>query len=154
MVADDAGADDGVVVAEDAKAEGAGKGAEDGCAAGGGGEGDVDWHGAAAGEIAGDEQEVGFERVDFVEDAAEKEVLGVLLEVNVRDLDEAEAVEGRRKMAQGEGALNDLELVPGPLVGVKGNGGNRGEGTGDKGAAGEQGRCSRLIKLGNAGHRS
>ncbi len=59
-----------------------------------------------------------------MEDVAEKEVLGVLLEVDVGDLDEAEAVEGRGQVGQEEGALDYLDLMPGPLVGIKGGGGD------------------------------
>ncbi len=154
MVADDAGADDGIVIAEDAEAEGAGEGAEELGAAGRGGKGDIDRHGAAAGEVAGNEQEVGLERVNLMDDAAQKEILGVLLEVDIGDLDEAKTIEGSGKIAQEESALDELNLMPGPLIGVESDGGDRGEGTGDKGAAGEQGRGSRLVELGHAVHRS
>ncbi len=154
VVADDAGADDGVMVAENAEAEGAGKSAEDFRAAGGGGEGDIDRHGAAAGVVAGDEEEVGLEGVDLVEDATEKKVFGVLLEVDVGNLNEAEAIESRGKGGEEEGAGENLALVPRPLVGIEADSGDGSEGAGKEGAAGEQAWRSRLVKLGNAGHRS
>ncbi len=154
VVANDARADDGIVVAEDAEANRAGEGAEDFGAAGSGGEGDINRHGATTGEVAGDEQEVGLERVDLVNDAAEKEILGVLLEVDVGDLDEAESAERRGQVGQEKGALNNLEFMPGPLVRVEGDCGNGGKGTGNKGAPGEQGRRSRLVELDNRRHRS
>ena len=94
IAANDARVDLGVVIAEHAEALGAGEGAQQLGAACGGEKGDGDGHGAAGAEIAGDQDEVRGEGVDAVDDAAEKEVFGELFEVNVGELDDAEAVEG------------------------------------------------------------
>ena len=136
--ADDAGADDDIVVAEDAEALGAGEVAEELSAAGGGGEGVTLRQRAAADEVAGDEDEVGVEGVDAGDDVREEEVLGVLLEVDVGELDDAEAVEGGRQVGDEEGAMGDVEIVAGYFVGVERESRSRGERARDEGAAGER----------------
>ena len=120
VVADEAAADYGVVVSEDAVALGAGEGAEQGAATGGGFVGDLDRHRAAADEVAGDEQEVGIEGVDLGDDVADEEIFGVFDEVDVGELDDAEPVESGRQIGDVEGALGDLDLVAADLVGVEG----------------------------------
>ena len=120
VVADDAAADDDVMVSEDAVALGAGEGAEQGAATGGGFVGDLDRHRAAADEVAGDEQEVGFEGVDPGDDVADEEVFGVFDEVDVGELDDAETVEGGWEIGDVEGSLRNFDLVAADLVGVEG----------------------------------
>jgi len=70
--------------------------------------------------IAREEDTVGGEIVDAVDDTLEEEGLGVLVEVDVADLDEAEAVKGWRESVDGDRALDNLELVAGYFTGVKG----------------------------------
>lgn len=107
----DAGLVDAVVVAEGAEAEVAGEAAEDfgadfgvltiaGPVACGGGD-----------EIAGERDEVRFERVDALYDAAEEVVLVEAAVVEIGDLRDAEAVEGGRQVCDGGGVLDDGEMV-------------------------------------------
>ena len=137
MAPDDAGIDLGVVVAEDSETLGAGEGMEQLGAACGGGERDGDGHGAAGAEIAGNEDEVGGEGVDAVDDAAEEEVFGELYEVDVGELDDAEAVEGGGQVADVEGAVGGFEFVTADLVAVEGDAGEGGGGAGQEAAAGD-----------------
>ena len=91
----DQGAVEGdVVVAEDGVAEGCGEGGEDlGAAVSGVAAGDKA-EGAVGDEVAGEENEIGGEGVDVLDDVLEEVWLGVLVEVDVADLDDAIAVEG------------------------------------------------------------
>ena len=66
---------------------------------------------AAADEVAGEEDELGVELVDDVDGAPEEPGLGVLLEVNVGELDESESDEGVGEVADPERTLGDLDLV-------------------------------------------
>ena len=91
---DHGGADGDVVVAEDGVAEGTGEGGEDFGAAVGGVSGGDEGEGSHGDEVAGDEDEVGGEIVDLVDDALEEEGFGELVEMNIADLDDAEVVEG------------------------------------------------------------
>ena len=145
VVADDARADDDIVIAEDSVALGAGEGAEQGGAAGGGGERDIDRERAAADEVAGDEEEVGGKGVDPADDVAEEKLFGVLLEVDVGELDDAEAVERRGQVADGESAVGDLDIVAGGLVGVEA------DGRGCEGGGREEGSASQVSRLGRGG---
>ncbi len=73
------------MVAEDGVAQGAGEGAEDLGAAMGRVAVDDEVEGAAGDEVSGDEDEVGGERVDGVDDVLEEEGLGELVEVDVAE---------------------------------------------------------------------
>lgn len=81
--ADRAGVDDGVMIAEDAVALWTGEGAKESGTAAGGGERYGEAEGAAGDEVAGDEHDVRIERVDLMDDVAEEEVFGVLLQMKV-----------------------------------------------------------------------
>ena len=113
------GANGDVVVAEDGKALGGMELFEEFGADTGGFVGDGEGERAAADEVSGDEDELRVEGVDLLDSATEKPGLGVLREVEVGDLDEAEADEGVGEMADGEGAVGDFELVAGVEVGVE-----------------------------------
>ena len=65
---------------------------------------------AVCDEVAGEEDEVGGEGVDLVDDALEEEGLGVLVEVDVAELDDAVAVEGVGQIVDGDGAMDDVEF--------------------------------------------
>ena len=136
---DMAGADDNVVVAENAEALGL-EGGEDFGAEAGGLVGDGEGAGAAADVVAGDENEVGVEGVDLGDDALEEEGLGVLLEVDVGNLDDAEVEEGVGEIADGEGAAGDLDFVTRVGGGVGGDAQARGRGSRHERAAGD-GAC-------------
>ena len=108
-----------IVVAEDAVAKGCGEGGEDlGAAAEGVAAGD-EGEGAVGDEVAGEEDEIGGDGVNFVDDVFQEEGLGVLVEVDVAELDDAIAVEGGWQIGDGDGALNDVEFVAGDLAGVE-----------------------------------
>jgi len=83
-----------VVVAEDGIAKRYGEGSEDlGTAVNGVAAGDKA-EGAVGDEVAGQENEVGGQGVDVVDDALEEEGLCVFIEMNVADLNDAIAVKG------------------------------------------------------------
>lgn len=100
-----------VMVAEDGVAKWSGDGSEDlrttsqGMAAGDKGEG------AVGDEVAGEQDEVRGQRVDVADDALEEEGLGVLVEVNVAELDDAIAVERSGQICDGDGTVDDVDLV-------------------------------------------
>lgn len=77
-------------------------------------------------EIAGEENQVGLERVDVVNDALEEKGLGVFVEMNVADLDDAVVVERGGKIGDGDGAADDVDLVARDLARVKGKSGGGG----------------------------
>lgn len=119
VVADDAWADEDVMIAEDAVSLRAGEGAEEFRASCGGLERDVEGLWPIADEVAGDEDEVWIKRVDFLYDAAKEEIFGVLLEVNVGELNETESVEGRGKLREVEGAEGSFDGVAAVFVAVE-----------------------------------
>ena len=143
VVTDDAAADGGVVISEDSESLGTGELTEDLGAATGGFVGHFERQGAAADEVSGDEEEIGLHGVDPGDDLLNEVLLGVLLEVDVGELDDAEAVKCGREVADVEGGVGDLEIVAGDLVGVEGESRGGGCGSGDEGATGEQGGLSR-----------
>lgn len=146
------GTDGDVVVAETGEALGGLELGEDLGGDAGGAPGDAVGGRAAADDVAGDEDEVGVEVVDGLDGLAEEPGLGVLLEMDVGELDEAEADEGVGEVAEGEGALGDLELMARVGAGV---GGEREPGSGrpDKEtAAGNSPQVRMRFCLRNGGH--
>lgn len=75
--------------------------------------------GAVGDEVAGDDDEIGGKGVDLANDALKEKGLGVLVEVNVAELDDAVAVEGSGKVCDGDGAIDDVDFVASDLAGVK-----------------------------------
>ena len=129
-----------VVIAEDGVAEGAGEGGEDlGAAMDGVVAGD-EGEGAEGDEVPGDEDKVGVEGVDAFDDAIEEVRLGVLVDVDVAYLDDAVAVEGSGEVADGDGALDDVDLVAGDFAGVESESGGGDSGSDEELAAGNFGR--------------
>jgi len=126
-----------VVIAEDPVAEGSGEGGEDlgatmeGMVAGDEGEG------AVGDEVAGEENEVRGQTVDFADDVLEKVGFGVLVEMDVADLGDAIAVERCREVGDGDGAVDDVDLVPCDLTGVEGDPGRSGTRADEEVAAGK-----------------
>ena len=105
------GANGDVVIAEDAVALGGFESFEDFGAYAGGFPGDGLDAGAAADEVSGEEDKLGIEGVDALDDAFEEPGLGVFDEMDVAELDDAEVLEGVREVADGEGAVGDFEFV-------------------------------------------
>lgn len=105
------GTDADVVVAEDAEALRRFECGEDlGCGSCGL-PGDGVGPGSTADEVSGDEDEVGLEGIDLGDHAFEEVGLGELLEVDIAHLDDAEALKGVGEIADGDGAVRDLEFV-------------------------------------------
>ena len=106
--------------------------------------------GSVSDKVPRKENEVGGEGVDLVDDALEEERFGVLVEVDVADLDDAISVEGGGQVRDGDRALDYVDLVACNLPGVKGETGGGGAGANKEVASGEAGRLGR----GEAGHAS
>ena len=121
------GVDDGlraygdVVVAEDGVTLRGGEAGEDLGTKAGGFDGEGDRTGAAADEVAGEDDEIGLEGVDALDGFLEEIRFGVLLEVDVGQLGNAEALEGVGEVFDGNGAGDDFELVAGGHTGVGGH---------------------------------
>ena len=147
---DVAGADDDVVVAKDAEALGF-EGGEDLGADAGSFIGHGELAGTAADVVACDEDEVGVEGVDLGHDALEEEGFGELLEVDVRDLDDAEVEEAVGEVADGDGEVIDFEFVACVRTGVRGEADASSRGSRQKGPAGDGGLWV-TNAAGNAGH--
>jgi hypothetical protein len=147
---DKRGVEGHVVVAEDGVTERRGECGEDfgatvnGMLAGDEGEG------AVGDEVSGKEDEVGGQAIDLMDDAFEEIGFGVLVEVDVADLDDAISVEGGGQVRDGDRALDYVDLVACNLPGVKGETGGGGAGANKEVASGEAGRLGR----GEAGHTS
>ena len=107
------GADGYVVVAQDGVALRSFEGGQDFRADACGLEGEGWIAGTAADEVSGKEDEFGVEGVDASDGVFEEGRFGELLEVDVGELDHAEALEGVRELVDGESARDDLELVAG-----------------------------------------
>jgi len=107
-------ADDGlgaygdVVIAEDGVTLGRGEGGEDLGAEAGGLDGEGCGARAAADEVASEDDEIGLEGVDALDGFLEEVGFGVLLEMDVGELGDAEAIEGVGEIFDGEGAGDDL----------------------------------------------
>jgi len=125
--ADGGRAEDGVVVAHDGEALRAVDAVEEACAVLHGVHGEAAAERAVGDEVAGEEDEVGLERVDVGDDAGDECGLGVLVEVDVGDLGDAEVAEGVGQVGDGDGAGEDADLVTGDLGGVEAEAG-RGDG--------------------------
>ena len=145
---DQRGVEGDVVVAEDGVAEGCGEGGEDLGAAANGVAASDEGEGAVGDEVAGEEDEVRGKGVDLVNDALEEEGFGVLVEVDVADLDDAVAVEGIGQVGDGNGAVDDVDLVAGDLAGVESQTGGDGACAYEEISPGELGWVGR----GEAGH--
>ncbi|MCU1252795.1 MAG: hypothetical protein JWQ49_5824 [Edaphobacter sp.] len=137
-----------VMVTEDAVTKGCGEGGEylgatmEGVAAGDEGER------AVGDEVAGEEDDVGVEGIDFVNDAFEEERLCVLVEMDVAELDDAIAVKGGGQIVDDDGALDDVEFVTGELAGVESESGSGDACAYEEVSPGEAGR----LRRGKAGH--
>ncbi len=147
---DHGGVDSYVVVAKDGVAQRSGEAGEDLGTAVGCVSSSDEGEGAVGDEVAGEEDEIGGEGVDFANDVLEEVGLGVLVEVDVADLDDAEAVEGRGEIADSDGAVDDVELVASDFPGVDSECCGGGTSADEEVAAG---KARRLIGL-RAGHTS
>jgi len=75
--------------------------------------------GAVGDEVTGEQDEVGGESINVVDDALKEEGFRVLVEVDVADLDDAIAMEGRGQILDRDGALDDVNLVACNLAGIE-----------------------------------
>ena len=117
---DDEGRADGdVVIAEDGVALGAGEGTEDLGAAVSRVLAEDEVEGASGDEVSGEEDEVGIECIDLVDNVFEEEGLGELIEVDVADLGNAIAAEGIGQVGDVNGEVDGFEVVTCDLAGVK-----------------------------------
>src|ERR1017187_7658751 len=81
--------------------------------------------------VAGEQDQIGRERVDPFDDAAHEERLSKLVEVDVADLGDAEILEDAWEVGDGKVAVDDAEFVAGEVAPQKGpgaRGGPRGGG--------------------------
>jgi hypothetical protein len=150
-VDDGRGVEGDVVVAKDGVAEGCGEGGEEFGAAADGVAAGNEGQGAVGDEVAGEEDEVWGEVVDFADDAFEEEWLGVFVEVDVAELDDAVAVERGGEIVDGDGALDDVELVASDLAGIESHTGCCDARANEEFSSGE---TRSLRGSGNAGHTS
>jgi hypothetical protein len=93
-------------------------------------------------EISGEKYGVGLDAVDAVNNLVKKERLGVVIHVDVAELDNAHAVKGGGQIAQIEVALCDLDPMALDLAGVEGQSGSTAEAR-DKEAAPADGPVGR-----------
>lgn len=92
---------------------------------------------AAGDEVAGEENEIGGEGVDLVDDTLEKERLSVLVKMDVADLNDAITMKRVWQILDGDGALDDVDLVSCYFAGVESKSGGGGSGSYQKVSAGE-----------------
>ena len=83
--------------------------------------GDLESEGAAADEIAGDQDEVWRQGVDLGDHFLEEPGFGELLQVDIAHLDDAEVLEAVGEIADGDGEAGDFELVARVGSGVGGD---------------------------------
>jgi len=145
-------ADVDVVVAEDAEALRSFEGGENLGSDAGGLPGYGQVAGATADVVAGDKDEIRVEVVDLFDHALEEEGFGVLLQVDVAHLDDAEVLEGVGEVADGEGDLGDFEFVAGVGAGVGGDAKPGGSGGGEETPAGNGGRFRVAETAAATGH--
>src|ERR1017187_8052518 len=69
--------------------------------------------------VAGEQDQIGRERVDPFDDAAHEERLSKLVEVDVADLGDAEILEDAWEVGDGKVAVDDAEFVAGELAGIE-----------------------------------
>ena len=75
--------------------------------------------GAVGDEVTGEEDEIRGQSVDMMDDAFEEGRFGVLIEVDVADLDDAVTVEGIGQIGDRDGTLDDVYFVARDLAGVE-----------------------------------
>src|SRR5215475_7413347 len=71
---------------------------------------------AARYKVAGNENKIWSEIVDPMDDMFQKERLCEFVEVNVRQLDDAETVKGVGKVGNANGRIDDVDLVASDLT--------------------------------------
>ena len=113
-------ADCHIMVAQAGKAQRAGEGAEDLGAVVCGRSPVEEGERAVRDEVSGEQDHIGGKSVDVADDPFEEERLCKLVEVDVADLRDAEAVEGAGEVRYSEGAGDEIELVAGDFAGVEG----------------------------------
>ena len=88
-------------------------------------------------EVSGKEDEIGVEGVDLLDDALEEEGFGELVEVDVAELSDAEALKGGREIVDVEGTWDDVDFMARDLAGVQGQSGSGGARSDEEVSAGD-----------------
>lgn len=86
----------------------------------------------------------------MVDDAPEEVVLGIFLEMQIGDLGDAKAIEGRRQIPDKERGVGDIDLMPRDIVRVEGESGGCEGGRNDEPATRDERarwRSSRSLKI-------
>jgi hypothetical protein len=151
---DVAGSDGDVVIAEHGEALGSGEAAEDFGAESRGLPGELVTEWTAADVVTGEQDEVRLEGVDAVDGVGEEPGFGVLPEVNVGELGDAEVGEGVGQILNGEAALGDFEVVTPVGSAVEANGRGGPGRTEEEGAAGVGRNMQVSPRVGLIGHGS
>lgn len=126
------------MVAEAGEPQRAGEGAEDlGAAMSSRAAGD-EGERAVGDEVSRQQDHVGGESVDVVDDALEEERLSEFVEMDVADLRDAEAMKSAGEVGDDQGAGNEIDLVACDLAGVKGHSRCRGARADKKVATGKE----------------
>lgn len=136
------GADGAVMIAEDGVALRSAEAGKDFSTGSCGAPGNRKRTRAITDEVAGDQDEIGLEGVGLPDDLFQEPGLGVLLQVDVADLDDAEVLEGIGKVGDGEGAVHDLELMSAVRGRIGGNAKPCEGGAGQESAACDEVRSS------------
>jgi hypothetical protein len=66
---------------------------------------------AVSDEVSGDEHQVRGQAIDVANDALKEEGFGVLIQVNIADLNDAIAVKGGWEIGDGDGAMGDVYFM-------------------------------------------
>src|ERR1700722_6532471 len=138
------------MVAKDGVAEGSGERGDDLCAAMGRVVAGYEGKGAVGDEVPCEQNEIGCKGVDHADDVFKEVGFGVLVEMNVAELHDAIAMEGAGQVRDGDGAMNDVDLVAGNLACVEGHACRDGTGSDEEVASS---KTRRLIGL-RTGHGS
>jgi hypothetical protein len=110
-----------VVVAQDGIAEGSREPGDDLGAAVGSVVACDEGESPASDEVPGKQNQVGGEGIDFGDDVLKEVRLGVFVEMDVADLHDAIAVEGAGQIGDGDGAVDDVDLMAADLACVEGH---------------------------------
>lgn len=88
-------------------------------------------------EVAGEQDKVGGEGIRMVNHALEEERFGVLVEMNVAELNDAIAVEWFRQIGNGDRTVDNVDLMARNLTGVESQSGCGGAGADEEVAPGK-----------------
>ncbi len=141
------GSDADVVISEDGEALRSFEGGEDFRGDTGGLPSSGNGSGAAADEVSGEEDEFGIKGVGLCDHLFEEPRLGVLLEVDVGELNETETDECVGEVMDRQGAMGDFELVPAFGAGIGGNAEAGRRCSHDEVSARDDARCEAVVNF-------